>query len=107
MPAGRVASKFACMHATCMNWRKQWQLRTFLPRARDCRNGRKPFAPQMEALVETRLAVPSMRGNPPGRGEQQAGNVQGYVRVLHWAVAGDSGTVARVRWGSGPSVGPI
>ena len=51
--------------------------------------------------------MPDTPDESPGREEQVSGNVQGYVRVLHWAVAGDLGVAARVRWGSGPSVGPI
>ena len=60
-----------------------------------------------ERLAETRLPMPDTPDEPPGREEQVSGFVQGYVRVLHWAVAGRLGAVAGARWGSGPSVGPI
>ena len=36
-----------------------------------------------------------------------AGNVPGYVRVVHWAVAGELGVAAGVRWSSRPSVGYV
>ena len=55
-----------CMHLLA-EMEQAKQLRTFLPGARDCGHGGRPFAPQMEALAETHLAVPNMRGNPPGR----------------------------------------
>ena len=51
--------------------------------------------------------MPDTPDESSGREEQVSGNVQGYVRVLHWAVALDLGVAVRVRWGSGPSVGPI
>ena len=84
---------------------EQWH--TFGARVRDCRHGGKCFAAGFVRLVETRLPMPDTPDESPGREEQVSGNVQGYVRVLHWAVALDLGVAVRVRWGSGPSVGPI
>ena len=84
---------------------EQWH--TFAARVRDCRHGGKCFAAGFERLVETRLPMPDTPDESPGREEQVSCSVQGYVRVLYWAVAGDLGVAARVRWGSGPSVGPI
>ena len=80
---------------------------TFGARARDCRHGGKCFAVGFVRLVETRLPMPDTPDESPGREEQVSGNVQGYVRVMHWAVAGGLGVAAGVRWRSGLSAGPI
>ena len=97
--------KFACSCATNGADGEQWH--TFGARVRDCRHEGKCFAAGFERLAETRLPMPDTPDESPRREEQVSGFVQGYVRVLHWAVAGDLGVAARVRWGSGPSVGPI
>ena len=64
-PRTALPMRKLCMHLWLNGASKQ--LRTFLPGARDCGHGGRPFAPQMKALAETRLAVPNMRGNAPGR----------------------------------------
>ena len=84
---------------------EQWH--TFGARVRDCRHEGKCFAVGFVRLVETRLPMPDTPDESPGREEQVSGNVQGYVRVLHWAVAGGLGVAAGVRWRPGLSAGPI
>ena len=51
--------------------------------------------------------MPDTPDESSGREEQVSGFVQGYVRVLHWAVAGELGGRGARALGSGPSVGPI
>ena len=97
--------KFACSCATMGAHDEQWH--TFRARVRDCRHGGKCFAVGSVRLVETRLPMPDTPDETPGREEQVLGNVQGYVRVLQWAVAGELGVVAGVRWSSKPSVGYV
>ena len=38
--------------------------------------------------------MPDTPDETPGREEQVLGNVQGYVRVLQWAVAGELGVAS-------------
>ena len=97
--------KFACSCATKGADGEQWH--TLGARVRDCRHEGKCFAAGFERLAKTRLSMPDTPDESPGCEEQVSGNVQGYVRVLHWAVAGGLGVAAGVRWRSGLSAGPI
>ena len=97
--------KFACACVVNGATRKQWC--AFGARVRDCRHEGNCFAVGFVCLVETRLPVPNTPDESPGREEQVTGNVQGYVRVLHWAVAGGLEVAAGVRWRSGLSAGSI
>ena len=109
VPAPRASRLGVCSSggSACMRMRKltcganggsaeRWH--TFGARVRDCRHEGRSFAAGFERLVETRLPIPNALDETPGREEQVAGNVQGYVRVLHCAVAGESGVAAGVRW---------
>ena len=81
--------KFACVAkgASAERWH------TFGARVRDCRHEGRSFAAGFERLVETRLPMPNTLDETPGREEQVAGNVQGYV----------AGSALCMGWTSAPS----